>query len=90
VVLQPSRGSGFHGLRKLYRNVSTRPYQNRIKTRAPDDVVTVEPERPNGVDHDLSLGNCAFNRHVVPNVYYKNANVIVKLELSLEPFQFLL
>ena len=57
---------------------------------APDDVVAVPPKWPNGVDHDLGLGDDGLHRRVVPNVYSENSNFMTKLELFLEFFQFLL
>ena len=53
-------------------------------------MVTVRPKWPNGVNHDLGLGDSGLNRRIVPNVYDENSDFMIKLEFLLELFQFLL
>ena len=53
---------------------------------APDDVVGISPKRPNGVNHDLGLGDNDFDRCVVRNIYNENSNFITKAELSPDLF----
>jgi len=54
--------------------------------RAPDDVVSILPKRPNGVNHDLGLGDGGLNRRVIPNIYNEKPNFMTKPEFSLDPF----
>ena len=75
-------------MRKRYRDVGTH-MESYGKMHTLDDVVTVLPIRPNGINHDLGLSDCGLDRLIVPNVYNENPNFI-KLKLSLEVFQFLL
>jgi len=58
--------------------------------RAPDDVISILPIRPNGINHDLGLGDSGFNRRVVPNAYNEEPNFMTKPELLLDLFQLLL
>ena len=53
-------------------------------------MVGILPIRPNGVDHDLGLGNCSFDRRVVTNVYDENPHFMTELELSLDFIQLVL
>ena len=61
-----------------------------MKKHVPDDILSVLPKWPNGINHDLGLGDGGHDGYVVPNVNDENPNFMTELELSLDFLQLLL